>query len=364
LTDNSIDPTDSAYRIDLHSLDSNFNKGLSISAWQPNELDFHHLRGLRILDRNPGHCSLSEAIYHPQSIGLYSSDGKIVTASQTFRGLNYEEQLSAQLGDFLPHIPATTEKSQIVYLGPLFNQYGHFLTETIARLWYVNETKYEGSLLFHGTDDQLDRDFIKLFFELLGITRDRLLTFRTPTRLENVVVPYPSMSNRAEIFHCHRLSTEFAAQVHLDSRRLKTSSQPLFLSRIQLKTGTSKCFGEKRLSTYLKKKKVRVVNPQTLDLQTQIELVNRHDTIIGIQGSALHNLLFSLHPKKVLYLCPNPGANFLLIDAIKNNQATYACCLRNLDEPEFAKSFPAKRFKRYHSLAWENTLQTLKDFGI
>ena len=364
LTHDSTDATRSPSCTDISSLNSKFDKGLSILTWPNNKPRFDHLRNLGIFDCTPGVDSLSEAFYHPRSIGLYRSNGDQIAASQTFRGTTPREQISTPPSKDFPADTTILDPRSMVYMGPLFGQYGHFLTETIARLWYVVETKYEGSLLFHGAEDQLNLGFVKSFFELLGISRDRLLTFNAPTRLENVVVPYPSMSNRAEIFRCHQWVTKLVTETQLKSRTRESSSQPLFFSRTRLKAGRSRYYGEEKLERYLKKKQVLIVDPQTLDLQTQIELVNRHDTIIGIQGSALHNLLFSLDPKKVLYLCSNPGGNYVLIDAVKNNKAMYACCLESLEGPEFVRAWPGKRFKRHYFIVWDNAIQALKNFGI
>jgi len=341
-----------------------FSQKIRLLSWPANDLNIDNITKLGIYHESPGYALLTKTLYLPNRIGLYSTDGIAIDKSQTYRGQGKHEKLGNQPKQCCVPKEAKLDHRLFIYMGPLFGHFGHFLTESISRLWYTVENKDDYYLLFHGEKRLLDLAHIKSFFGLLGVNSNRLVIHDVPTRLANVVIPYASISNRAEIFFAHKKSPELVASNHFGDRRINPSSQPLYLSRIQLNSGKSKYLGEGKLLNYLEKKNVRIVSPQTLSLSEQIELFNRHETIIGAQGSAFHNVLFSLDPKILLYLCSSVGSNYFMIDAIKNNRAMYAQCVNQMPRIPLTKITPKKKFKRYYFIDWDKAVDAIRELGI
>jgi capsular polysaccharide biosynthesis protein len=115
--------------------------------------------------------------------------------------------------------------------------------------------------------------------------------------------------------------------------KIYETSQPLYLSRRLLSPKQRLIEEEIKLEEILLKKGVNVQHPQFLALEEQIYLINRHKTIMGCLGSALHSLLFSIKKEKcVIALTPDKViSTFFLIDLLKNNKPYYINCLTPSD---------------------------------
>ena len=322
---------------------------------------------LNVFNSVPEYYSYNDVLYYPArkspfiNGGLYTAQGKLINASALFRGYAKNEQITKPLA-----IASTTHnlkkikplQGSYVYIGPIVNHYGHFLTECISRLWYViNSTQKDTFLLFHGNPNVFKVDYIKSFFDLLNIDHERLIILDRPALLSNVVIPCPSMSNRAEIYQIHKLSTQIAAQNALVGRRIQKTTQPLYLSRKNLNRGQRKNVNERELEKHLLDNKIRVIDPQTLDLNQQIYLFNKHKIIIGPIGSAHHSSLFSVDSNVHIYISARIETNYLMIDYIKDNKSYY---IKTLSDKLSLKQGAGKNF----FLDVGTTIESLKEIGV
>ena len=322
---------------------------------------------LNIFNSVPEYYSYNDVLYYPArrspfiNGGLYTARGELINASALFRGYARNEQITKPLA-----ITSTTHNlkkikplhESYVYIGPIINHYGHFLTECISRLWYIiKNTQKDTLLLFHGNPNVFKVDYIKSFFDLLNIDRKRLIILDRPALLSNVVIPYPSMSNRAEIYQIHKLSTQIAATNSLAGRKIQKTAQPLYLSRKSLGRRQRKNVNERELEKHLLDNKIRVIDPQTLDLNQQIYLFNKHKIIIGSIGSAHHNSLFSLNSKVHIYITARIETNYLMIDYINNNKSYY---IKTLSDKLSLKQGAGKNF----FLDVGTTIESLKEIGV
>ena len=101
---------------------------------------------------------------------------------------------------------------------------------------------------------------------------------------------------------------------------------------------------EINLETLLKENGFIVAHPQELTLEEQIRLINKHKVIVGVWGSSLHNIVFSLDPQ-VKLICLgdkyNISANFFLVDGIKKTKSIYIGALdydKNSSVPELNRT--------------------------
>lgn len=97
--------------------------------------------------------------------------------------------------------------------------YGHFLCESICRLWYLEQAEKLGILVIGQprkaksiNDLKISRNFIDEFMTVLDLDSKQFLELTRPVILGEIVFPYPSLSfYRREVFACHKLVPELVA---------------------------------------------------------------------------------------------------------------------------------------------------------
>jgi capsular polysaccharide biosynthesis protein len=276
----------------------------------------------------------------PQYHCLYSSEGIRINDSCLYRGYNHTQLVTKAPDKIKLTKPLKKIFKKFIYVGGIGEHYGHFLTESIARLWYaIKDERY--LILCHGlsTRNTTKRTFIDLFFEAVKLDKHRFISFKAPILLEEVIVPYPSFVNRGEGFEIHKLLPESVAKSLL-SENYKMTSQPLYFSRRSLSQDRRLIINEDRLEEELRKHGFAIFCPEKLSLKQQIHLVNKHEVIIGAIGSALHNILFDVSSRRnIVYLSSGINPNYLIIDAIKSVNSGYINALKKDPNCQKEESF-------------------------
>ncbi|MEG3438153.1 glycosyltransferase 61 family protein [Pannus brasiliensis CCIBt3594] len=230
---------------------------------------------------------------------------------------------------------------KLLYGGHLHRHYGHFITECIGRLWYAAKDR-ERSILYSETPNKnFRRDAIDRFMSLLDLDKSRFLHVQQPVMIDEIVIPYPSFIFGKEAFSVHRVLPESVARAVLD-KMPEPTGQPLYLSRSKLdRTNSFRSIErELELEAILREKNFSIVHPETLSLEEQITLINKHEIIVGVWGSALHNVLFDISRKKKLVCLGDidmPNRSFFLVDGIKKIDSVYISALEVGEDPALAK---------------------------
>ena len=203
----------------------------------------------------------------------------------------------------------------VVYCGYLVNQWGHFLVEGVARLWYYlkDDTSVDKYVFF--VEKNNNRAVVgnyKEFFELLGIW-DRLEIINTPVKYKKVIIPelgycwktYYSEEYKS-IFSCVRKNAiESAGWIPSDK---------IFLSRSKLKSAKSKELGLDMLDDFFQKNGYEILFPERLSLSELIYKLNHAERIASLSGSLPHNLLFAEDKKDLLIIERNVLNNEIQAD--------------------------------------------------
>jgi capsular polysaccharide biosynthesis protein len=248
-----------------------------------------------------------------------------------------------------PNYSGTTELELLggkaLYLGIFFGHYGHFLLESISRWWSLFDRveDFDYYLIHLGNANFLKKRWIKELLWLAGIDSQRIIYFNKPIRIQSVFVPEASLQLNGHIFQQYRnIGRHLASSLHLEE--IKPIDRPLYLSRRLLDRGNRQIIGEETLEDLLIKNGFYIVHPQLLSVAEQIYLFNRHKYIVGILGSALHNLIFSLAPKTVTYIASkhNLPISYLLLDTLFQNCSTYINAYSPVELSDDAPAFRAK----------------------
>jgi len=258
-------------------------------------------------------------------------------------------------------------KIPLIYGGELFiKEYGHFLTEAFCRLWYsLPLENQEYSILIDITSPsqiRKNKNFIDIFYEQLSLDKNRFICLLNPVIIEQIIVPNQTMGLRREGgYESHKFIPENVA-ARVVEQNLKTTSQPLYLSRTKLKKSDSERYfkNEIDLENRLKELGCAIVYPETKSLIEQIQLINRHEIIIGITGSAMHNVLFDISKKPVVLNLTHTSINLaqVYIDNMKQADAYYISCLESVNHRDKNSQ------KSLFNIDLDIALQSLKTIGI
>ena len=314
----------------------------------------------------PEYIKLTNVFYIPSHQCLYSADGKRIDISFANSRRN---QIPTKID-----IPTNFEdiSTEFLYIGMLeMLHYGHFLIEGISQLWGLKDYShypllYSGYIwtpktLFSVRKRHL---YIDNFLRLIGIERENLFYFDRPVRIQSIIIPAPSLIFGKQIHTIHKLLPEFAASCLLKTlnQKIQISSQPIYFSRSKLNKSQRFRYidNEDDLEKYLSIKGVKVVYPESLSLQSQIYLVNKHKYILGTQGSALHNVIFSLNQDMTMICFAGEETwlgTFNMIDKIKSIESHYIFSLEQ-------KCLGNEEWKQDKAINLEATISGLKKIGI
>lgn len=200
-------------------------------------------------------------------------------------------------------VAAEAVETTALYGGVLFWHFGHFLAESLHRLWCLDEINHQGPIYFHvpTKDGQRYNTELPAYAEealnLLGITGDQIRLITSPLRFRLIHVP-----EQGRILG-GKGNAEYASHIRHINLSATNRCGTLYISRSQhLHSGG--ILGELCLERILEAKGVDVIRPETIGLGEFARKVNNYDTLVFSEGSAVHVLELIKHlPARVIILC-------------------------------------------------------------
>jgi hypothetical protein len=252
---------------------------------------------------------IENAVYVPGRFCLYDKNGIRIESSVFWRDKHYFA------APFWPpsaieriEIPEDLEvcDETIMYLSVLVPQWGHFCTESIARLWaakYLTDPSIK--FFWPQMDENIAIDsYVFEFLELLSITPDRLISFKSPILIKNAIIPHASGRHEAEYYSNHTDIFKLIARKIIGDTLPELCTQPVYLSRSNFRidnymhNNNRTFFNEIEFENILRSHGVRIVYPEQLNLSEKIILFNTHSIFFGPRASAFYALFFSLRPQE------------------------------------------------------------------
>jgi hypothetical protein len=176
-----------------------------------------------------------------------------------------------------------------LFLGHFMNHYGHFLTETMSRLWALEgDIPYDNYVFFPFIFDdgrvtaQAHHEF---FLEKFGLKGRELNILRHPARFEEIHVPEALCTINA------------AANIKLKETydrvskpfRVGAPNRCVFLSRLQPYGRFTDVAG---VEDIFRRLNFEIIYPETLSIDVQLAHYANASVLAGFAGSALHNCVF------------------------------------------------------------------------
>jgi capsular polysaccharide biosynthesis protein len=211
--------------------------------------------------------------------------------------------------------------------GYLSWQYGHFLTESLARVLTEEVARSSDPIVFFNLvkggaiGAAQIRDFpayMLAAFRLVGIHPDRIVQCTAPLLIDDLRVQDPAFELRGFILPepYKRIQVTGSAPV---------KGKILYLSRTMLPYRKRVAEQEKDLEAHLRREfGAEIVYPETLPFEEQIAKLSAAEVVIGCEGSAFHTMMFLRNAPHIVMLCKvTPHPNYLLWDELFAGQTSY-----------------------------------------
>ena len=176
--------------------------------------------------------------------------------------------------------PALTIDEDVVYLGWLFSHYGHFLMQSLARIWHLADLDPTVKVIFHAANPEQSRptSWAQRILAAFGIPPERILTLDEPARIRRLIVPEPLFAPRSvaddHTVRVHEAMAEpyrdLASRIAGD---IQPSAQPLYLSRRRLPSSQRLIIGEAQLEDVLQQQGFQIAYPETMSFEDQVRLI-------------------------------------------------------------------------------------------
>lgn len=261
---------------------------------------------------------------------LYATDGRrvdetnIVVAPPAHRKFAAEYRHAPERID----VPSTLDvvEDEVLYIGVARDHYGHFLLDSMSRMWAALDTDLP--CVFLGTGKMAG----EYFHEIMKSMSFSAVSPERPTLYRKVWVPTPSLTvdqisfnaDAAHLTVTERLHTAQSGRwdrpVFLSRRGFVSRARPIVTNPVQ----------EAKLESSLEAAGYRIVKPQELAFADQVALFNECPKIVGLVGSAFHTTLFSRKSwagkLALLTFSHNKNSRYRLVDSIKGYSAHYIKC--------------------------------------
>lgn len=252
--------------------------------------------------------------------GVADKGGKFVKASGLYgltnvnlnriydEGTNLEEAIKNDPGIILKKFGGTYTYDEnelkyidetVVYFGPYFPQWGHFLLELCARMWYAVKTEYPIVFL---SENEIEGNYLKIL-ELLGIDKRRLKRITTPTQYSKILVPEPSCMSG--IYYTQEYCNLFERLRRSAHAEIETYDKIYFASN----KNAERERGEKEIEFFFRANGFQIFHPGELSAEEQIQLVSRCKIFASPEGSQMNNYLFC--SEGTTFICLNKTSYYL-----------------------------------------------------
>jgi hypothetical protein len=249
----------------------------------------------------------------------------------------YLEQLRLRRGDVFHMTPsdgALPTPAQRIgaawYAGILFDHYGHFILESISRLTDARVIESDDPIVFL---DVLKvgtlRPYMEGVLNWLGINPCRAVLVSEPLGVDRLTTIEPNFVSRDSI------NLQIRRVIQKPHKRLPRGL--VYLSRSKLMRHRV-VENEEAVEAMVTRLGGAVIHPQTLPFREQVELLDRAHTVIGVEGSALHTLMFASAPRRAITLSAGvPSLSFLLLDELSDRESVYMNALSDGDSMDRKK---------------------------
>jgi capsular polysaccharide biosynthesis protein len=278
----------------------------------------------------------------PALRAIYKDNGELVHASILKRGTRMCNipPLTIDVKQF-----AKTDIIDKAFFGGIMlgKHHGHFLIESLSRLWPLAIPDMADDLLgckiLYWSQDKttvpVEKAVIRpaqLVLESLRI-KSNISILGQPVYISELIIPDQASILNHEFYSVFRDLLKLAGTgivlKHRQSQNNNRYPEKVYLSRTKLPYYRRNNGNERRLESILKGYGFEIIHPQEFSLPDQICIFNKAKVIVGSFGSAFHTMLLAeISDQRILCLVDDcPDLTSTGIDRICNAKTEYIRCM-------------------------------------
>lgn len=182
----------------------------------------------------------------------------------------------------------------VVFGGVAYSHFGHFLVETLNRLWWVVENKLFDKKVVFVKEKKFDASFLTLV-ELVGIKKENIIYLDKATKFKTIQVPDQSL------YYYNYFYKEYVYPYQAIMENVTPGKdRKIYLSRTQFKK--KDIINEEYFEDFYRNLDYKIVYPEQIDIREQISIISGANEIVSTIGSVSHLLLFAKKNTKVVTL--------------------------------------------------------------
>jgi capsular polysaccharide biosynthesis protein len=229
--------------------------------------------------------------------GLFTLDGAFLTQSEHKRSLTGHVHRVNNID--AAHLKPDSVLEEGIYGGFAFNHFGHFLVESLGRLWPANHPEFcELPIYFHPVWGRINTDdegaFAHQILKLLGIDPRRIQFINEVSLVKKVHIP-EQLYGFHLLEHVDERMLKFlsAAQRRIENRLSSeaASAENLYVSRSKWLPEKGLIAGEREFEQFLAQNGWTVFYPEDHSFSAQLKRYCSARRIIFSEGSAYHSLI-------------------------------------------------------------------------
>lgn len=220
---------------------------------------------------------------HGHGFGVFTAKGEFVKSSRQFRKNNSQFVPKLDLEN-IPYIDR-----DVVFVGNVYPQFGHFLLEHMNRAWAFLSPRYKDmtAVLINNLGVNPVPEYMFELLTMLGIKRKNILILDSTAQFRNVYVPTQGFN--LPVWSCAKFGEIYKRIAENVGKPSKTYDK-VYVSRARLACGAT--YGEERIQKIFEKNGYHIIYPETMSLPRQIKAVSGAKYLAGCAGTALHLALF------------------------------------------------------------------------
>ena len=257
--------------------------------------------------------------------GLQFGRGGVIDQNNVYQ---VTSGIDGRVGGYYDHSLSEYEDKCVVYCGYLVKQWGHFLVEGVARLWYFLEndsaidkyvfiTEENGSCQAKGNFGE--------FLRLLGIA-DKVEIINRPVKYRDVIVPELGYKRKEYYSDQYKRVFDVVATNAIKEYSINEKvSGKIYLSRGRFRKALQAETGLDMLDDYFARNGFELLYPEKTSLSEMICCIRNADICAAESGTVPHNMLFARDEQKLVIIERQSIVTEIQadIDRIKDLDVTY-----------------------------------------
>lgn len=180
-----------------------------------------------------------------------------------------------------------------IYLGCFLNQFGHFMLESLSKVWFVLEHPElirQGYEVVFSVSEWGYSPWMNEFLELCGIRNARLIS--EPTVFKELIIPESCSGISPDFF-----TSKFIRTINQIINNVEGcgDEEKIYFSRMRLRDNL---IGEMELQDTFERNGFKVYFPEEMTIKEKIKLMKGCKEFAAVSGTTPLWLLFSLHVER------------------------------------------------------------------